>query len=200
MRNSTTCLLVLMLAPVILADDTGKPVEKDKPAELSVAPLDHVTYPDTRPKWVGQSVRYDEAADTIVIVSGPCESPQESIEELELMQRAAVSTYISSLTESGLFDFYPISDEEIGRDLAVKTYNGEVTRGDSVLYEHAVELKFTQQKREQILTAWKNVEVRDRLGALGVLVLLGAVLLMCSSALLGLVTKRVERREQLQAA
>lgn len=203
MRNSTTCLIVLMLAPVIVADDSSSKADKaevEKSSELSVPPMDLITRPDDCPDWVANSVDYDEHADTIVVVSGPSETIEESIEELKLMRRAAISTYIASLTESGNFDFYPISEEEIERDLVVRTYEGEVLQGDVTAYEHAVEMIFTDEKRQQIMAAWKNIEVRDRLGALGVLVFLGLSVLICSSAFLGLVCRRVARREQAQSA
>jgi hypothetical protein len=196
MRNSSTCLLVLLLAPVILADDSAKPVTAEKSAELSIAPLDHVVYPDSRPGWVGRSVDLEGVADTIVVVSGPCESPEQSLEELQLMQRAAISTYIARLTETGTFEFYPITNEEIERDLVVRSYSGEVLQGDETHYEHAVELMFTPEKRQQILTAWKQVEVRDRLAALGVVSGLGTVLLICSSVLVGVFSRRSERQAQ----
>ena len=170
LRNGSTCLIVLLLAPVLLADDASQ-TEKTtkKPTKLSVAPLDQIDFPDSRPKWVGSSVEFNDDADTIIVVSGPCETAEESLEELKLMQRAAVSTYISRKTKSPYFDFYPISDEEIERDLAIRSYQGEVMQGGTTRYEHAVELKFTQDKQEAIQHAWKQVEVRNRLGALGVL-------------------------------
>ena len=201
-RNGSTCLLVLMLAPVILADtpSESKSSESEKPpTELSVAPLDHIIYPDDRPSWVGRSVDFDRDSDSIVVVSGPCDSREESLEELKMMQRAAVSTYIGQLTGSGLYDFYPISDEEIDRDLVVQRYRGKVTQGDMSQFEDAVELIFTEQKRNEIKAAWKNVEVRERLGALGVLGFFGTALLVCSSMLVGMLSRRIDRREQIQA-
>ncbi len=195
-RNSTTCLVVLMLAPVLLADGTDKAKQTPKkPTELSVAPMDQIEYPETRPQWVGRSLKFDQDSDTIVVVSGPCETEQESLEELRLMQRAAISTYISQKTESGRFDFYAISDEEIERDLAIRSYEGEVTQGDMNRYEHAVELKFSDEKQQEFKTAWKQVEVHDRLGALGVLAFLGTMMLIGSSLLLGILSRRIERKE-----
>jgi hypothetical protein len=194
LRNGTTCLIVLMLAPVLLADDASQTDKATKkPTELSVAPLDQIDFPDSRPKWVGSSVEFNDEADTIIVVSGPCETPEESLEELKLMQRAAVSTYISRKTKSGSFDFFPISDEDIERDLVIRSYEGEVVQGGMTRYEHAVELKFTEDKQESIQHAWKQVEVRDRLGALGVLGFLGTTMLICSSLLIGTVSRRIER-------
>jgi hypothetical protein len=196
MRNSSTCLLVLMLTPALCADDVKPQSLEGSPTPLSVAPLDHVVYPKDRPGWVQESTNFDTDAHTIVVVSGPSDSPEKSLEELSLMQRAAVSTYISGITDSaGQFDFYPITDKQIDRDLVVRRHSGEVTQGGMTKYEDAVELVFTEGKRAEIKESWTNVAVRERLGALGVTVFGGLVMLLCSSALTGVVSRRVERRD-----
>jgi hypothetical protein len=162
--------------------------------------LDVIEYPQDRPAWVSQPLGIDQDSFSIVVVSGPCETRAESIEELRLMRRAAVSTYVSEVSESGgQYDFYPISDEEIDAELVKRRYSGTVTQGDMTMYEDAVELRFADEQRQEIQAAWTNVEVRDRLGALGVLVFGGLVMLICSSALVGVVSRRVERREKMEA-
>ena len=194
-RNSSTCLMLLFIVPAAYADSAA-PSDSD-PKELSVAPLDHIEYPDDRPEWLNSSLGITKDTVRIVVVSGPCDSPEESLEELSLMQRAAVSTYISELTGSGAqYDFYPISDEEIDHEMVLRRYEGKVTQGDTTKYEHAVELCFTDEKRQEIKSSWQNVEVRDRLGALGVMTFGGLMMLMCSSALLGVFSRRVERRDR----
>lgn len=200
MRNGSTCLILLMLAPVVFADGSQSPLPDETPAPLSVAPLDVVDYPEDRPKWVSQPLEFDEDSFAIVVVSGPCETRQESIEELRLMRRAAVSTYVAQISESGgQYDFYPITDEEIDSELVKQRYSGTIIQGDMKMYEDAVELRFTDHHRREIKAAWKNVEVRDRLGALGVVVFGGLVMLICSSTLIGVVSRRVERREKIEA-
>lgn len=197
-RNGSTCLMLLMLAPVVFADASDPPQEG--PAPLSVAPLDVIDYPEDRPAWVGQSPEFDHDSFSIVVVSGPCETRKESLEELRVMQRAAVLTYLSEVTESGgRHDFYPISDEEIEAELVTRRYSGTVTQGDMKMYEDAVEIRFSNDQRQEIQAAWKNSEVRDRLGALGLVVFCGLVLLISSSALVGMVSRRVERQERLDA-
>jgi len=201
MRSSSTCLMLLMLAPAAYAENAAAQTPEQSPQPLSVAPLDFIEYPEDRPAWVGHPTDFEEDTHTIVVVSGPCETPEESIAELKLMQRAAVSTYISRITDSGgEFDFYPISDESIDRQLVVRRYSGQVTQGDMTQYEDAVELAFTEEKRQEIKAAWNKLAVRDRLGALGVIVFGGLVVLLCSSALVGMASRRVERREQMQAS
>lgn len=205
MKNSSTCLMLLMLAPstysVAHADGPEAVDPQESPKQLSVAPLDHIDYPSNRPEWIKRSFGFDQDAVRIVVVSGPCDTAEESIEELKLMERAAVSTYVSRFSDaSGQYDFYPISDDEIERELAVRRYSGEVMQGDTIKYEDAVELCFTEEKRDEIAAAWTNVEVRDRLGALGVVTFAGLAMLICSSALISVVSRRVERRDQMQAS
>jgi hypothetical protein len=191
--------MLLMLAPTLCAETTPAGETDDAPKPLSVAPLDHVEYPDDRPDWVESSLDIDGDSVHIVVVSGPCDTPEESLEQLKLMLRAAVSTYVSRITGSGgEFDFYPISDEQIDHELVVRRYEGTVVHEGTTKYEHAVELGFTDEKRQEIITSWNNVTVGDRLRALSGLVVGGLVMLMCSSALLGMFSRRAERRDRLQ--
>lgn len=196
-KHSSTCFLALLIAPAILAEDIAATPSDDSPAQLSVAPLDHIEYPDDRPEWVKQTTDFDADAHSIVVVSGPSDTPQQSEEELNLMARIAVSTYIARITDAAAtdHDFYPISDYEINRDLVVRRYSGTLTKGDDTMYEDAVELVFTMGKRDEIKAAWANVAVRERLGALGVMIFGGLVMLICSSAVVGVVSRRVERRD-----
>lgn len=199
-RNGSTCLVLLMLAPVVLADGSQAQLPDEGPTPLSVAPLDIIDYPEDRPEWVSQPLEIDKDAVSIVVVSGPCETREESVEELRMMRRAAVFTYVAQISESGgRYDFYPISDEEIDSELVKRRYSGTVTQGDMKMYENAVELRIADHQRQEIQSAWKNVEVRDRLGALGLVVFGGLVMLICSSALVGVASRRVERREKMEA-
>lgn len=192
-RAGSTSLALVLCAPALMAAENISVKDQGATAELSVAPLDHVEYPMDRPSWVSNEPYFDGDNDTIVVVSAPCETPEESLEELKWMQRAAIATYIARLIEfSGDFDFYPISDEQIDSDLVIRRYAGEVNQGGTTKYEHAVELRFDASKQIEITEAWKNVEVRHRLGAMGALTFVGLVLLICSSAFVGIFCRRVE--------
>ncbi len=201
-RNGSTCLLALMFAPGLLADEARQPSGAEAATPLSVAPLDHIEYPEDRPAWVGQSSNFDHDAHIITVVSGPSETREESLAELALMKRVAVSAYVSRIAGNpDIADtpnhVYPISDEDIDRELVIRRYSGEVIQGDMTKYEHAVELVFTEEKRQQIAAAFRDVEVRHRLGALGVLVLGGLITLICSSTLVGVFSRRIERRDRI---
>ncbi|TWT53870.1 hypothetical protein Pla22_15040 [Rubripirellula amarantea] len=167
-----------------------------KSGELSVPPLDHVEYPSSRPDWVSNKPDFSSSSDTIVVVAGPCETKEECLEELRWMQRAAITTYIARLVEqAGGADFYTFSDEEVAGNLVARQYVGQVTAGGSPKYEHAVELRFDPKVKRDIIDAWKNQEVGDRLSALGAVTSLGAVLLLCSGGLIGIASRRVSKRE-----
>ncbi|MGI9470900.1 MAG: hypothetical protein ACR2NZ_05185 [Rubripirellula sp.] len=198
LRNTSTCVMLLFLAPAAYSE-TESP-DEDSPQQLSVAPLDHVVYPDSRPEWINQAADVSNDEARFVVVSGPCDSPEESLEELNIMQRAALATFISSVTGSGgSYDFYPLSEERMQKFIE-QSYEGQVTAGDATRYEHAVEMVVSAADRKQIEQAWKSLEVRDRLGALGVMVFGGLIVLMGSSAVLGMTTRRIERREKLSSS
>jgi hypothetical protein len=191
------CLLLMCTAGHCLAsaepgDETPKP--------LSVAPLDHIVYPEHRPRWIDSARPLDLDSASFVVVSGPCDTPEESLDELQRMLRAAVSTYISQLCDAaGQTDFCPLSDEQIDRELVLRRYSGTVVQGDMTRHEHAVEVGFSEAKRQEIMTAWNNIAVRQRLGAIGALVGGGFATLVLSSAWLSLLGRRGERRQPGQA-
>ncbi|MCG8649089.1 MAG: hypothetical protein MI861_04615 [Pirellulales bacterium] len=203
-QTSSACFVLLLLAQATVQGADENPVAEDsqaKPGQLSVPPLDHIIYPEDRPEWVDARPSLDELPHTWVVISGPSETPEQSVNDLKLVQRAAVETYLKGLPGAdGRSDFFPITDQWIEDELAVRRYSGELTQGGDKRYEDAVELRFDQSTRQQMLTALKNVEVRNRLGALGVLVSSGLVGLMCSSAFFGFWSRRVERRDAAKSA
>lgn len=194
MRTSSAYLMLLALVPVGIAGAATLDDTDDSPKELSVAPLDHIVYPDSRPDWVTEPL--DDEAFRIVVVSGPSDTEEESLEEIRLMQRVAVSAMVTKIAESdGLFDFYPISDEQIEDEHVIRSYSGEVQQGNEPKFEHAVEIAFSKSQRERIRDAWRNLEVRDRLGAMGVISISSVIFLVCGSAITGLFSRRAQRRE-----
>lgn len=215
LKNSVACLLWLtLLQPGFAREVDGKPAAANatevnaeeasakevSAKELSVAPLDHVEYPESRPAWMADRPAADDPSFRAVVVSGPCDSPEESAEELRLMQRAAVSNLVTQIAPSdGRFDFYRPSDDEIERDLVRRRYAGEVIQGDQTRYEHAVEIEFSEAEQQRVLQAWQAQEVRHRLGAMGVMTFSGLVLLICGSAAAGMFSRRVQRRDAREA-
>ena len=112
MRKGSTFLLMLTLVPATYAAAAEMQSSGESPQELSVAPLDHIEYPASRPDWVSETLPSDGESFRVVIVSGPCDTAEDSLEELHLMQRAAVSTLVTQIAPSdGRFDFYSPTDE-----------------------------------------------------------------------------------------
>ena len=191
-HSMAACLMLVISTPTVQAAKKPVPTEENtESVELSVPPLDHVEYPSSRPDWCNQKTNFTDVDDSIVVVSGPCDTPEECTADLKWMQQAAVTTYVTSLLDvSADSTFYHVTHDEIDERLVVRRYQGEVTAGGQVKYEHVVELKFTPSIQKEIRSAWRNLEVSNRLGALGILAVLGTLLLIGTSGLLGIVSRR----------
>jgi hypothetical protein len=181
-RFGSLCLLhSLLIVPAIGADSA--------PTELSVAPLDHVTYPAERPQWVADADRgapYTVVDDNkLVIVSRLCETPQQCDDLVMIAAGVAADQYAIDLVDFGTGDcFYKFTDQEL-RDLITREYDGTATQGDMTVYERAIELTFTAEKRQEIVTASQNIEVNRRLRTVGGYFLFGLIALFGSTAAIG---------------
>lgn len=186
---------LLLAVSTAWAEQAAETPADSRVKELSVAPLDHIVYPESRPDWLSDPPVSDSDVYRMVVVSGPRDTVEESEDELRVMQRAAVSTLVTQITGSdGRFDFYSPSDQQIERHLVKRRYAGEVTQGDQTRFEHAVEIEFSETDQRQVREAWRAVEVRDRLGVVGLFTFSGLTLLVCGSAVTGLVSRRAQRR------
>ncbi|TWU58731.1 hypothetical protein Poly51_15110 [Rubripirellula tenax] len=189
--GGSTWILLIMVSSAWSSEKSSPAAVSGSPvtSELSVAPLDHVEYPEDRPKWIDEKPLPDE--HRVIVVSMPWDTAEESLEELSWMKRAAVSAYVNRLVEAGgAFDFYDPSDEEFESDLIARQYVGTVTQGAATKYEAAVEIRFTGRKQDEIRTAWKNIEVGGRLRAVGALTAFGLIVLMGTSGVIGVVSRR----------
>lgn len=192
-RNGWTCLLLLLAASALADEAKSEQAASDTAAELSVAPLDHVTYDEDRPQWVTDADRGQQFpvidGNQIVIVTRLCESQQQSQELLMITAKAAVDQYVIDLVDFVADrSFYDFSDDQI-RDLITRQYDGKAMRGDTEMYYSAIELTFTAGTQREIIAASKNVEVDRRLRNIGGLFLGGLFALFGSSALLGTVSR-----------
>lgn len=196
-RNSSTCLLMLLLVPPVIASDSVTEqdevkVEKDQVSdsvELSVPPLDHVTYPDDRPEWVNQADNGKPYTvidgNKIVVVSPLCDTSNQCDELLMISARVAADQYVIDLVDFiADSSFYEFSDDEIA-DLITRQYEGMAKQGDMEMYERAIELTFTPEKQREIRSASKNIEVDRRLHRMGGFFLGGLVMLFGGSAAIG---------------
>ena len=136
MHSGTACLAMLTLASTVAyATDQNsgrQSTSSDQPAQLSVAPLDHVDYPDDRPAWL-QNSEMDLATEPhkLVLVTQPCDTIEECEEELKLSQRAMVATYIKMLAKADNYDFFEVNDEWIDEKLVSRDYTGTLQQGDT---------------------------------------------------------------------
>lgn len=164
---------------------------KEIPAELSVAPLDHVEYPADRPPWLSNPPSLEAAWHEWVVVTPPCDTADQAQELLSVLTRAAVASYVEQLTGSDADAInFPVSDDWIEKTLVSRRYSGRVAEGDMDRVEQAVELVFNPTVQEDIRSEWKNHQVKQRLGAvgLGVAGLLGT--LICGTGVLSVISRR----------
>jgi hypothetical protein len=189
-RNSSTCFLMLLLAPAALADDEPTEIKSaDSAAELSVAPLDHVTYAEDRPEWVSDADNGKPFTlidgNKIVIVSRLCDTPIQCEELLMISAKVAADSYVIDLVDFVVDgSFYEFSDEEL-EDLITDEYQGTALQGDVKMHQHAIELTFDDDKQLEIKVASGNIEVDRRLRRMGGLFFGGLVALFGSSAVIG---------------
>ena len=204
MQTSSACLVMLFVAQatVVAADSTKQleELQEVEPKQLSGPLSDQMTeYPASRPDWMDARSELTELPHTWVVVSGPYDTRQASEEELRFMVHASIETYLRGLPGAdGRFDYFPLTDEWIEENLVTRRYSGELIQGGLTMYEDAVELRIDDNTRREFVAALKNIEVRDRLAALGMLVFTGLVTLMCSSAFFGMLSSRVERRDTVK--
>ncbi len=196
-RPAIAALLAFLLtyAPVTLADEVDT-ADDTGPVALSVAPTDHLEFAEDRPSWVDSAPVLEGEVHRWPVVSTPCRSEALSEEGLRVNLRAAVETYIETLTqsqESGAA--VPMDDEWINKHRdAAKKYTGTVRRGDEVMYESATVLEFDRKDREWIESRWRRFQVGQRVAVLGIFSGGVVTLLVGIAAGLSVVTRRAEQR------
>ena len=188
---------VLAVAPGLMAaeDDDAKtstPAES-APAELSVAPLDHVVYPADRPKWLADAPKLDGETHHWVVVTPACDNPEDAADMIAIQARGAVESYVEQLSGATTEQMeFSVDDRWIDDVLVAKRYSGDFTEGDAPRFEEAVLLSFSPTVQEQIKARWKNFEVRQRLGALGLCVTGFLGMLFVGSGVLSVVGRRFQ--------
>jgi hypothetical protein len=170
------------------------------PVELRVAPMDQIRYPDDRPEWLDDQPDLEGKTHRWVALATPCDTPEASEESLELMKAIAIELYAHALLGPLLEETgFRVDDQWIDRhreDLVAKRYSGELLQGDMTQYESAALLEFTPEIQGELRQQWKNQELTRRLGVLGFLGFVSTVLLGGTTAALGVISRRVERRER----
>ncbi|QDV44860.1 hypothetical protein Enr13x_47310 [Stieleria neptunia] len=162
---------------------------KPKRAELSVAPMDHVTYPDDRPGWIETEPDLQSPVHSWVVTTSGAETMEQCEAELEVLKPAAVALYIKETT-GWLCDDAFLDQQWIEDELIDRRYLGTLKMGDRELYEIAVELKFDADSRKRIRRAMNNSVVGERLRATAGLFALALVGLCCTGGVLGVFSRR----------
>ena len=206
--TSLSCLAAVIISSAVLAEESAKrdtsssKTTSEAAVKLSVAPLDHIQYPDDRPEWIVAVPDLDHDDHTWTVVTPPCESIEECAAMLAVLTESAANSYADTFIrhDSGHIprtdNFHEFTPGIIDDSLITKTYSGTVTQGNSLLYEQAAQLTFGPDTQAEIRKSWKNGEIKQRLGALGVLAGGGVALIILGSTCAGAVSRRIERRER----
>jgi hypothetical protein len=165
--------------------------------ELSVAPLDHVQFPKDRPDWLAEPPQLTSSLHRWPVVTPPCDSPDSADELIKIMSRAAVDSYIERITGVTSQEIeFNIEDDWIERELIADRYFGEIMQGDAPVYESAVLLRFRPNAQSAIQAAWRNHEIRNRIGLIGVSVVGMLGIFAVGSSLLSTVGHRIQKKQQ----
>lgn len=194
------CVLVLAAAGPLRAD--SQPAEASdqsaRPAELSVPPLDHVTYPAQRPEWVAAAdgaapyTKLDESR--VVVLSGLCESRQQCRDRLDVAVRVAIDQYILELSDFCQEDLeFQLHQDEIDQ-LISRRYLGTAEQGGTTMHEGAIELRFHPALQRRIVETARNSEVKRRLYRIGGWGAGGLVALLGSTVVVGSMSRCRDRR------
>lgn len=150
------------------ADDV---IPSGEPHPLSVAPLNEVAFPESRPEWLNAAPSADGDVEVWPVTSLLRPTAEEARESLRLQMRGAVFAYaeqvlgaervarLASLDQlSPEIELLPLEDR----------YAGTALLGDQTVYEEAVRLRFDERYRRELGAVWRQAEVRRRLLFLGV--------------------------------
>jgi hypothetical protein len=194
-----TALLVAFLVTNLHVCDAAVDGDATKPTaatELSVAPSSHQEFPEERPAWVDEAPSLDGDVHRWAVTSSPCSTESLCHEGLKVSMRAAVETYIESITgDASGSEVVKVSDDwiEDRRDPS-KRYLGTVKSGDEVMYEAATVLVFDAHDQKMIMKMWRQNQVGQRLAVLGLLSGGVVSVFVGIAATLSMVTRRAEQR------
>ncbi|MEM6689295.1 MAG: hypothetical protein AAF664_07715, partial [Planctomycetota bacterium] len=154
-------ILIVVLALTAQADSNKSPAtSSDKTTKLSVAPLDQVIYPETRPAWLDQESIDDRAVVQSLRLH---RSEAEAKAEFIALVRAYVAEHLEELSKQSDVDFYRIDDKTLLKDFITEAYQGTAQRGGETLHEMGGQFVFPEQHRQAAANAWDNNLVGDRM-------------------------------------
>jgi len=194
----TALLLAFLVTNLRVCDaaDDGDDTKPSGSTELSVAPSSHQEFPKERPSWVDEAPSLTGNVHRWPVTSSPCSDESLCAIGLKVSMRAAVETYIESITaDETSSEVVTLTDDwiESRRDKS-KQYLGTVKTGDEVMYEAATVLVFDSDDQKLIKQLWRQNQVSQRLAVLGILSGGVVFVFVGISATLSMVTRRAEQR------
>ncbi|OYP31715.1 hypothetical protein [Rhodopirellula sp. MGV] len=168
-------------------NDSAEPSQGS--ANLSVAPLTHITYPDDWPSWADAERNIEGSNHTWPVTTGGCKTIEACEDKLMALLRANIALYIKECYDWNCDECY-LSDQAIREILVARRYEGTITKGDEELKEIAVELRFDPEAQALIQRAVQNDQLDGRLRASGGLFAITIIGLFCSGGILGVISRR----------
>tara|TARA_R110002072_G_scaffold6176_5_gene37015 strand:+ start:1197 stop:1835 length:639 start_codon:yes stop_codon:yes gene_type:complete len=163
--------------------------KENETAELSVAPLSHLIYPDDRPGWIDEPIANDGKDYSLVVTSGPSSSIEEADELIGVYARGAVQSYVDELVSEQEWatepEMIPLDINWIRDELVVRRYEGVVQVGDEQQFEKAILIRIEPDDKKVFETAIADMKLKERLAATGIVILGGFSLLVGGSIVLG---------------
>lgn len=197
-RAAALWLVMLCMLAVVMHQDSAAAAAQEQASSgsLSVAPGDELRYPEQRPAWIDEGPRLGGPLHRWPVNSSPSSTVELASQSLEVQLRAVAEMYVETLLDSpDAPAVVSLHDDWISARLSPDhQYEGEVYRGEEVLYEAAAELQFDEQSRREIQGRWDAHQVQRRIVGLGAMTLGGTMLLLMTSAGLSILTRRAERR------
>lgn len=152
---------------------------------LSVPPLDHVVYPESRPDWIDAK----PSGRRIVVQTGPCENADQADEKFQSLLPVATRSLAMSQVDILPPDFDPIQDDDLA-NYVTRRYTGEVLVGDLPMAEFAAEVTIDDDDVATFRRRGETLEVGSRIAAIGVCLAGGLVILMTTGGVLGVAARR----------
>ncbi len=175
-------------------DSRDEAVGLSEAGTLSVAPSDHVEYPADRPEWIDAENELGSPLHRWIVRTPPCETREECEDVLAVMLLSELHQYGRALTGSPFVDQLAVEDEELLESLVARRYDGTLTQGNLPAYESALELRIGPDFQGRVWRHVRNGEVRQRIGAVGVMSAGGlALVVMLAGATAGISRHRASR-------
>ncbi|MEM6468316.1 MAG: hypothetical protein AAF802_02020 [Planctomycetota bacterium] len=159
-------------------------------AELSVPPMSHKTYPETRPSWINNEPDVVGGVHRLVVATKGWDDPAKCEGELEALMPVMIENYLEE-TLPAEHPWLYCSPEWIDERLVSKRYKGTFQQGDQTLHEMAVELEIDRKMQRYFQRLQESEIVDDRLQGVTGTVAFGFLCLCVGGGALGFINRRL---------